>query len=84
MANDETPYERNIMTTFIVAIVSLLVGVVLTHYVYKQKIADINSSHKAELDIEFHRSYDAGWRDGTGHGRNSERLERIIQMNQKH
>lgn len=65
------------ITLAVVITLSLLAGIFTTARFYEKQITEIKKAHNAALITEFHRSFNAGWVEGTYHGRSQERLDQI-------
>lgn len=65
------------IVTLVTVALSLLVGIVTTARFYEKRITEIKKAHNAAMIVEFHKSFNAGWVEGTYHGRSQERLDRL-------
>lgn len=81
MAYNETPVKGITVDLYIilalVAIPTVLIAVLITAAFFLRVISKLKTAHEAELEIEFHRSFKAGYSEGVEYGRRLERLERM-------
>ena len=67
----------------VVALVAIL-GVLATRYHYKKKFASLVRSHRPDPTLEFRKSFDPEWYEGTVYGKRQRGRETITDQKADH